>query len=112
MKRFILLTATALLSTTTIASAHEYGYGGGTREIDARQSRQEQRIQQGVRTGELTRGEFYRLEAEQDRIRRIERQAKSDGYVSASERARIRHAQDEASRHIYQEKHDGQRRWW
>lgn len=112
MKRTLFWTAAALLSTTTIASAHEYGYGSGTREIDARRANQEQRIQQGVRSGELTRGEYYRLEVEQDRVRRMERQAKSDGYVSPSERARINQAQNEASRHIYQEKHDSQRRWW
>ena len=112
MKRTIFWTVAALISTTSIASARDYGYGGGTSDIDARQARQEQRIQQGVRTGEVTRGEYYRLEREQARIRQMERQAKADGYVSASERARIRGAQEDASRHIYQQKHDGQRRWW
>ena len=106
--RLALLTATALLATTTIASA-DYS---SSRGIDARQAEQERRIQQGVRSGDLTRGEYQRLEAEQARIRQIERQAKSDGYVSASERARISAAQNSASRHIYQEKHDGERRGW
>ena len=111
MKRFIFLTGAALLATTSIASAHEYGYGG-TGDIDARRANQEQRIEQGVRSGELTRGEYFRLETEQARIRQLERQAKADGYVSPAERARLRQAQDDASRHIYHEKHDSERRGW
>jgi uncharacterized membrane protein YebE (DUF533 family) len=131
--RIALLTATAFLATTTIASA-EYrntssnrGYGS-TNEIDARQAAQDRRIHEGVRSGQITRSEHQRLDAEQARIRELERQAKSDGYVSAAERARIRSAQSDAGRHIYQEKHDSQtrnndgsrnhqghthhRRWW
>jgi uncharacterized membrane protein YebE (DUF533 family) len=120
MTRIAILTATVLLATTSIASARDYGYGGGygggSREIDARQANQEHRIQQGVRSGELTRGEYQKLEAEQARIRDMERRAKADGHVSRSERDQIRHAQNDAGRHIYQEKHDSERsqarRWW
>ena len=114
MTRFAILTATALLATTSIASA-DY-YGNGTSEIDARRANQEHRINDGVRSGQLTRGEYQKLEAEQARIRELERRAKADGYVSASERASIRQAQNDASRHIYQAKHDSERSharpWW
>ena len=106
--RIALLTATTLIATTTIASA-DY-YSSSTRDIDTRQANQERRIQQGVRSGELNRGEYVRLEAEQARIRQMERQAKSDGYVSSAERARISQAQNQASKHIFQEKHDTERR--
>ena len=111
MTRIAMLTLGALLATTSIASADYYG-SNSTRGIDAREASQERRIQQGVRSGELTRGEYYRLEAEQARIRQMERQAKADGYVSPAERARINAAQNAASRHIYQEKHDSERRGW
>lgn len=103
--RLAILTATAFLAMTTIASAD---YRGAS-HVDARQYNQEQRIRQGVRSGEITRGEFYRLEAEQARIRHLERNAKADGYVSPAERARLNAAQNAASRHIYQEKHDSQK---
>ena len=56
----------------------------------------------------MNRSEYTKLEAEQTRIREMERQAKADGYVSPAERARSRQAQTEASRHIYQEKHDSE----
>lgn len=88
-------------------------------EIDRRQYNQERRIQQGVRDGTVTRSEYYRLEQEQARIRDLERRAKADGRVDHREAAQIRNAQQDASRHIYQEKHDrenrggwGFRRWW
>ena len=38
--------------------------------------------------------------------------AKADGYISPYERDRIRAAQNAASRHIYEESHDGNRRWF
>ena len=41
MKRTIFWTVAVLISTTSIASARDYGYGGGTSDIDARQARQE-----------------------------------------------------------------------
>jgi uncharacterized membrane protein YebE (DUF533 family) len=116
MNRIVILAATAFLATTSIASAQSYGYGNSPREIDARQAQQERRINQGVRSGELTRGEYQKLESEQAHVRQLERQAKADGYISPAERARIREAQNQASRHIYQEKHGGDRSnarpWW
>lgn len=79
--------------------------------IDRREYNQERRIHQGVRSGQLTREEARRLETEQARIRHMEANAERDGRVTRHERARIDHAQDAASRHIYREKHDGQSRW-
>jgi uncharacterized membrane protein YebE (DUF533 family) len=99
----IVLAAMAVLSVSAVTASAD--------EIDRRQSSQERRIQQGVRSGELTRGEYYRLETEQARIRALEARAKADGRVDRYEAAQIRQAQDNASRHIYQEKHDGDRRW-
>ena len=80
--------------------------------IDNREARQAERINEGRRSGELTWLEAQRLRAEQARIHRMERWAKSDGYISREEARRIEQAQDAASRHIRQEKHDGQTTWW
>jgi hypothetical protein len=99
----------ALLAMTAAASAHDSAQG----RIDRRESIQESRIQQGVRSGEITRREYRQLEAEQARIREMERQAKRDGHIDRREAAAINRAQDAASRHITQEKHDSdRRRWW
>lgn len=76
--------------------------------IDQRQANQEARIQQGIKSGELTQREAARLEKGQDRIQRMENRAKADGKVTAKERERIEHAQNQESRHIAREKHDRQ----
>jgi uncharacterized membrane protein YebE (DUF533 family) len=102
MLKIVLVSAATLVAATSIAQA-DY--------IDRRQSNQAYRIEQGVRSGQLSRHETARLKAEQERIAAMERAAKRDGYVSPYERARINDAQNHASRHIYLDKHDGERRW-
>ena len=73
---------------------------------DKRQNNQRQRIQQGVKSGELTKGEATRLRKQQRNIHRMENKAESDGTVTAKEKARIEKAQDRASKNIYRKKHN------
>lgn len=80
-----------------------------TPAIDKRQANQQQRIDQGVKSGELTSKEAARLEKGQARVQKMEDKAKADGKVTAKERARIHKAQDGQSRKIAREKHDRQR---
>jgi hypothetical protein len=82
----------------------------GSRGIDRRQYREQQRINQGIRSGELTRREARRLEAGLARIRIDERFARSDGNLSPRERARLNRELNHESRNIYRQKHDGQDR--
>lgn len=76
--------------------------------IDQREARQEQRIQQGVASGQLNARETHRLARQQARIHQTEQAAKADGRVSAKERAHLDAMQDKASRDIHQQKHDAQ----
>ena len=78
--------------------------------VDQRQGNQDRRIEQGERSGALTAREANRLEAGQARVGRIEDRAKSDGVVTARERARLHQAQDVQSARIARQKHDRQRR--
>jgi len=71
-----------------------------------RQINQQKRIKQGVRSGELTRGEVRRLGREQNQIRRMKIRARSDGEVTNRERARITREQNQSSRHIYRAKNN------
>jgi hypothetical protein len=68
--------------------------------INERQRHQQRRIAQGVRSKEITRGEFARLEREQRQIRQLERRVRADGIVTNVERARVQRQQNQASRHI------------
>jgi hypothetical protein len=84
----------------------------GTRDpgVNQRQHHQQHRIQQGVQSGELTRGETRRLQGEQRHIRHEERAYKADGQLTRAERADLRRDQNHASRDIYRQKHDAQDR--
>lgn len=76
--------------------------------INARQAEQQHRIRQGVASGELTRREAAYLQQREAEVRRAERIARSDGYVSPAERARINRMLDANSRAIRHQKRDGQ----
>jgi hypothetical protein len=80
--------------------------GTRTPRVSQRQHRQDRRIHQGVRSGELTRREFVRLEREQYDIQQEKREAKSDGTVTRRERAELQRELNQASRHIYRAKHN------
>ena len=79
-----------------------------TPRVDARQVRQETRIEQGATTGALTPHEAKRLEREQTGIARVETKAKADGTVTPQERARLAKLQNKASHDIHHQKHDAQ----
>ena len=79
--------------------------------INDRQRDQQQRIRQGIRSGELTRREARRLETEQARIHRDEiRARRSGGEFTLRERARIQRELNRSSRDIRRQKHDRQDR--
>jgi hypothetical protein len=76
--------------------------------VDARQERQETRIDKGVASGQLTPRETRRLEREQKAVAGAEANAKADGTVTPQERRRLAHMQNGASRDIHRQKHDAQ----
>jgi hypothetical protein len=69
-----------------------------------------ERIEQGIRTGQLTPREAAKLRARQADIERLEARARRDGVITERERARIEVAQNELSRMIRFEKRDTQAR--
>ena len=79
-----------------------------TPRIDQRQENQQKRIDQGVKSGQLTNKEAARLEKGQARIQKAEDKAMADGKMTTKERKKIEHMQDQQSKKIYREKHDKQ----
>ena len=79
-----------------------------TPRIDQRQAEQQKRIDQGVKSGELTKREAARLEKGQAHVQNMENKAMADGKMTKKESARIEKAQDNQSKKIYREKHDRQ----
>lgn len=78
-------------------------------EVGARQQNQQDRIAQGIRSGQMTAGEASRAEGQQQRINNqvgADRQA-NGGRLTAGERQQIHQRQNNASRNIYNKKHNG-----
>lgn len=93
---------------------HSTSYGdfdrrGWPERIDARQARLWERIQQGLRSGQLTPHEAHRLMHEQRHIERLQHRYLADGHLSGYEWHRLDEALDEAEWHIRAERRDRQR---
>lgn len=69
---------------------------------------QQQRIEHGLKTGQLDTREAARLEQGEARVDRIEQRDLRDGSLSSADRAQIQRAQDRESRAIYRQSHDAQ----
>jgi Skp family chaperone for outer membrane proteins len=76
--------------------------------VDQRQVNQQQRIDQGVKSGELTGKEAARLDKGQAQVEKKEAKAKADGKVTPKEREKLKQAQNKQSQKIKHEKHDKQ----
>ena len=76
--------------------------------VDQRQQNQEKRIDQGVKSGELTKGEAAKLDVQQAKIQNDKVKAKSDGKVTKKERMKLKKEQNHASRTIARKKHNKQ----
>ncbi len=109
MNKLMIATAAAITFLALPVAAQA---GGRDLSVNARQHNQQQRIFQGLRSGELTRGEARRLQAQQRTIRHEERRFRSDGALSNAERRVLHGDLNRASRSIYNQKHDWQRRAW
>ena len=72
-----------------------------------RDANQQQRIEQGLQSGQLNTREAGRLEREEQHVDRAEAQAlKSGGTLTPHEQARIQREQNQVSRDLYRDKHN------
>lgn len=71
---------------------------------------QRQRINQGVRSGELTKAEARNLRNDQKEIRQDVKLAKADGKATKAERKIIRKERKKESREIFRKKHNNRDR--
>lgn len=102
------------LFSMTAAFAHSGGYytqpgydnHSYQNRVDRRQGNQQRRIESGIYRGRLTPREIERLSWQQNKIARIENRFKSDGWLSRRERLILQKKQNQASRRIYEFKHN------
>jgi hypothetical protein len=102
MKAFS-VTALAAVVATTAAPAL-------SGPVKRHERREEHRIEQGVRRGDITPREEQRLENQQETIEDERQDAREDGKVSKRERRDIRHDQHRLSRDIERKKQNDRER--
>ncbi|MDO7849953.1 hypothetical protein Q5H92_26575 [Hymenobacter sp. M29] len=97
--------AVALLATVHLTDSHAQTRTPG---VNARQARQEARINRGVATGQLNAREAARLQGREAGLQAEKRAMKADGVVTPQERQDLRRTENRNSRAIHRQKHDGQ----
>ncbi len=78
-------------------------------EVKDREENQQDRIAQGVKSGELTGGEAARLEKGEQRIERDREKALSDGKMTRQEKAKLNREENRQSKKIYNTKHNNKK---
>lgn len=80
----------------------------GNNVVGQRRENQQDRIAQGIKSGQLTAGETAKLETQQKHINQqvAADRAANGGKLTAGEKAQINHEQNQASRNIYHKKHN------
>ncbi|MBI3068040.1 MAG: hypothetical protein HY323_03505 [Betaproteobacteria bacterium] len=100
----LLIAVLAALPAYVQADGRDRGFHRG-------QFHMQNRIHQGWRAGDLTRGEVRGLEREARHLRRDERAFAADGRISPWERRQLHRERGQLSRDIFRERHDGERRF-
>jgi hypothetical protein len=77
--------------------------------IQQRKENQQDRIGQGVQSGQLTAGETKNLETKEAGLNKEERTMRSedDGHLTAADRSKLNNQQNHLSNQIYDDKHNG-----
>lgn len=96
---FLVILATSMLALNAEA-----------RRDQRREVRQQGRIAEGVKSGELTKHEAKKLRKGQRKIDKMQKKDMADGVMSPEEKERLEKAQDVQSKKIYRQKHDEQER--
>lgn len=97
---------TVLIASLVLAVTSATSFAG-TPLINARQNTQQQRIFDGVASGEVNLNEYQKLQQGQAHIQNLKNQARAnDGVIGPVERLRIHAAQNVQSARIWAKKHN------
>jgi hypothetical protein len=99
MKNVILAVAAAAVLAVTLPA---------DQKIAQRKENQQDRIAQGVKSGQLTAGETARLETKEARVNKEIRtdRAANGGKLTGGEKAQVNRQQNKMSKAIYKDKHN------
>lgn len=84
------------------------GQSDDPNHYNRRKESQDQRIDNGMKSGAITEAEAKRLHAEQQAVKDARQAAKADGKVTKEERKNLNEMQDATSKDIHRQRHDKQ----
>jgi hypothetical protein len=95
------LVATLSLTAATLSAQT-------SQEINQRKENQQDRIAQGVKSGQLTAGETSHLEHQEAAINKEEKamRAQDNGHLTKADKSLINKQQNQESKRIYKDKHN------
>jgi hypothetical protein len=100
---------TQLMALTLFATVGSQAFAQTRLQNDVqRDANQQQRIEQGLQSGQLSTGEADRLEHQESRIDRVEaHDAQTGGKITPAEQARLNAMQNHVSQDIAADRHNG-----
>lgn len=108
--KMMLITGMVAIGLAGCGAPHR-GVNANQLPIGQRNHVQRSNINEGVRSGDLTRREANRLRDQSRNIQQARRDARNDdGYIDGRERRKIKKQQRKLGNQIYNERRDGQTR--
>jgi len=101
----VALATCGLLASTLISGA---AVAQGTATTVQRDANQQERIEQGLQSGQLTTHEAAKLEKQETKVETMQKNALKDGTLTPAEKARLARAQNSVGASITQERHDAE----
>ncbi len=109
--RFIIFGVALFCVCWMVAGSADLSYAQRDGTFRERIEQQQERIEQGIRSGSLTRKEAVKVQKALDEVRRARaKMHDDDGRISHKERERLNRMLDKVEHMITREKHDSQRR--
>ena len=105
MKRVLFILMAIIFTTSAI-----FAQSTKTPKINKKQKVQLEKIEKGVKSGELTRKEAKRLRKQEAKLQKKKKMAKADGKLTHKERVKLHKEAKKLDAKIYKHKHDKQKR--
>jgi hypothetical protein len=106
--KWSILPATLLVAASVSFAQDQSAATDKTPEVAQRKENQQDRIAQGVKSGQLTAGETANLETKEAAINQESRadRAANGGKLTAAEKVQVNRQQNQVSKQIYADKHN------
>ncbi len=105
------LTRLALAATLILSPAAIFAQAPSSATINQRKENQQDRIAQGVKSGQLTAGETSHIEHQEAGINKEEKgmRAQDNGHLTKQDKKTINQQQNQESKRIHRDKHNAKK---